>query len=89
MKFLSLNTLTIEAHNRNNKIGGIIMGMGWKNVNSSRTEVASRVCKCGRGKIVKYEVEQESDYPPFERTINEVERVCETPQEDCESGSFF
>lgn len=42
---------------------------GWK---SRRGDVISESpCKCRKGTIVVYEVEEESDYPPFERTSTE------------------
>lgn len=61
--------------------------MGWKNV--GREEKRRRTCKCGRGKVIEYEVEQESDFPPFERSRTESERNCSTPVEQCEYGHFF
>lgn len=56
------------------------MGMGWK---SRRGALMSELpCKCGNGTIKTYEVEEESDYPPFERTSTE--RVINCPKK-CQS----
>lgn len=40
------------------------MGMGWKVRHIFDSE---RSCKCGKGKVVVYKLEEESEYPPFER----------------------
>lgn len=40
------------------------MGMGWK---TRRYLESSRKCKCGKGSVKVYKLEEESDYPPFER----------------------
>lgn len=45
---------------------------GWKSRRGAL--LSERSCKCGKGTIKTYEVEEESDYPPFERTST-VEKV--------------
>ncbi|TCT14584.1 hypothetical protein EDC18_10565 [Natranaerovirga pectinivora] len=50
------------------------MGHGWKNV--SDTEISRKPCSCGKGFIVVYEIEQECDYPPFERTSTHTKYEC-------------
>lgn len=41
------------------------MGHGWEI--TSRTIDSERPCKCGAGTVITYKLEEESDFPPFER----------------------
>lgn len=52
------------------------MGHGWKYVGGAKL-IDSKPCKCGKGTIDTYEREEESDYPPFERTSKITEINCE------------
>lgn len=54
----------------------IKMSHGWKSRRGDAIKKSQ--CKCGEGFVIIYEVEEESDYPPFERTSTE--RVVECPK---------
>lgn len=56
------------------------MGMGWHTLahpyesEGSRT---SRPCKCGKGLVYTFEmIDEESEYPPFERGYTATETTC-------------
>jgi len=58
------------------------MGMGWKEF--SRTEVRRRLCKCGKGEVIEYSVEEESDFSVEVRRRTSSQRRCVSPVEECE-----
>ncbi|WP_157042277.1 hypothetical protein [Neobacillus jeddahensis] len=49
------------------------MGHGWHGKERVISEVP---CSCKKGFIIKYLLEEECDYPPFERTNERTEYTC-------------
>ena len=60
------------------------MGMGWKKLSHPyEASRQSRLCRCKKGKVYTIEmVDEESDYPPFERGYTRTETDC---PDNCEN----
>lgn len=54
------------------------MGMGWRTLSQPYTELDHKDrCMCGKGYIYFYNVvEEESEFPPFERGYSYRKRTC-------------
>jgi len=53
---------------------GVVMGHGWKTI--SREIVSKKACSCGKGNIIEWEIEEESDHSFHNRFDNRTEFTC-------------